>query len=362
MSIFKIKSSRSPRIDFNPSHMTSLSEERVRHVSRRILVRLMLRHFNVLLVGHIVLVASNGTREYTTRSSRGLSALNIKFYGGINEIGGNRILVEDGSTRIFLDYGMSFSRNQKFFEEFLKPRYSSVGLKDLLRLNLIHDLPGVYRTDLLQLMDKDVNKSPSINGIVLSHIHMDHSAFISLLDERIPIVCSSITNTYAKAILDVGNRALETEIYNFKRRPILNNRDEAIRRTFICPSSGKEIEVGDVKVTPFAVDHSVLGANGYVLKTRDSTIVYTGDLRLHGKATELTEKFIEAASNADPDVLLCEGTRIDELQSTSEQNVLDRSIETVRKSKGLVIADFAYRDLTRLKTFYDVAAKRIGNL
>lgn len=30
---------------------------------------------------------------------------------------------------------------------------------------------------------------------------------------------------------------------------------------------------------------------------------------------------------------------------------------TVRKSKGLVIADFAYRDLTRLKTFYDVAVK-----
>lgn len=36
---------------------------------------------------------------------------------------------------------------------------------------------------------------------------------------------------------------------------------------------------------------------------------------------------------------------IDELQNTTENDVLDRSVETVKKSKGLVIADFVYRDL-----------------
>jgi ribonuclease J len=105
------------------------------------------------------------------------------------------------------------------------------------------------------------------------------------------------------------------------------------------------------------VDHSALGANGYLLRTSSATIAYTGDLRLHGKATDLTEKFIEAASNAEPDVLLCEGTRINETQSTTENDVLTKSMQTIRKAKGLVIADFAYRDMTRLKTFYDVATK-----
>ncbi|MGD0327655.1 MAG: hypothetical protein ABSB21_03390 [Halobacteriota archaeon] len=31
------------------------------------------------------------------------------FYGGVNEIGGNKILLEDQGTRLFLDFGMSFS-------------------------------------------------------------------------------------------------------------------------------------------------------------------------------------------------------------------------------------------------------------
>jgi len=281
--------------------------------------------------------------------------VNVKFYGGVNEIGGNRILVQDGSTKLFLDYGMSFGRNEKFFEEFLQPRFASVGLKDLLRLQLVHDLPGTYRTDLVELMGREATRTPSIDGILLSHIHMDHSAYVSLLDERVPIVCSPITSTYAKAILGCGKRTMETEIYDFIRRP--NNRDDPVQRTFINANSGRELDIGNVKVTPYAVDHSVLGANAYLLKTRNATIAYTGDLRLHGKATDLTEKFIEAASNTEPDILLCEGTRINETQSTTENDVLAKSIETVRKSRGLVIADFAYRDMTRLKTFYDVAMK-----
>ena len=29
----------------------------------------------------------------------------VSFYGGVNEIGGNKILLEDNDTRIFLDFG-----------------------------------------------------------------------------------------------------------------------------------------------------------------------------------------------------------------------------------------------------------------
>ncbi|MGA3191794.1 MAG: hypothetical protein ABSD73_04670 [Candidatus Bathyarchaeia archaeon] len=30
----------------------------------------------------------------------------LAFYGGVNEIGGNKILIKDGDTRIFFDFGM----------------------------------------------------------------------------------------------------------------------------------------------------------------------------------------------------------------------------------------------------------------
>jgi ribonuclease J len=281
--------------------------------------------------------------------------MNIKFYGGINEIGGNRILIEDGSTRVFLDYGMSFSRHQKFFEEYLKPRYASTGLKDLLQLHLVHYLPGIYRSDLLKLIGKELHGEPSIDGALLSHIHLDHSALVSLLDERIPITCTGMTKTYANALLDVGTRSLETEICNFKRRPLINNREAPVDRTFQECQSGKEMKIGAITAIPYSVDHSVLGAVAYVLRTSSSTIVYTGDLRLHGRLGDQTEKFVEAAAQAEPDIMLCEGTRIDESDSTSEEYVRENSVKTVQDSKGLVIADFAFRDVTRLTTFYEIA-------
>jgi len=44
---------------------------------------------------------------------------NITFYGGVNEIGGNKILLEDKGTKIFIDFGRSFGLGDKFFEHFL---------------------------------------------------------------------------------------------------------------------------------------------------------------------------------------------------------------------------------------------------
>jgi ribonuclease J len=204
-------------------------------------------------------------------------------------------------------------------------------------------------------MGEPPHSEPSLTAVLLSHIHLDHSALISLLDERIPITCTEATQAYAKALLEVGTRGLETEIYNFKRRPLLNTRDDPIDRKFNFTQSGKEMKIGNILVTPCSVDHSVLGATAYIMRTRDGTIVYTGDLRFHGKLASLSEKFAETAAKAEPDIMLCEGTRINETENASEDFVRANSVKTIQDSKGLVIADFAFRDLTRLTTFYEIA-------
>ena len=43
----------------------------------------------------------------------------LTFLGGVNEIGGNKILLNDLDTQIFLDFGMSFNKRGQFFEEYL---------------------------------------------------------------------------------------------------------------------------------------------------------------------------------------------------------------------------------------------------
>ena len=280
---------------------------------------------------------------------------NIRFYGGVDEIGGNRILVEDEDKKIFLDFGMSFSKHAVFFEEYLKPRYSCSGMKDLLKLKLLHYVDGIYRKDLLCLIGKEPHSEPCINEVLLSHIHQDHSAYISLLDERIPISCSETSRSYAKAILEAGRRSLETEVYDFKKRPLIDRRCAPTPRIFNIRETEKPFKIDSITIKPFAVDHSVPGALAFMIHTSDKTIVYTGDLRLHGVRGNLTQKFIDEAAKEDVDTMLCEGTRISESESFSEKYVAENANAVISKCEHLVAADFAYKDLDRFMTFYNVA-------
>jgi len=47
----------------------------------------------------------------------------LTFHGGVEEIGGNKILLEDKDTKILLDFGMNFAERSKFYSEaWLSPR------------------------------------------------------------------------------------------------------------------------------------------------------------------------------------------------------------------------------------------------
>jgi ribonuclease J len=46
----------------------------------------------------------------------------ITFYGGKHEIGGNKFLIEDRETKIFLDFGMQMGKANQYFAEFVNPR------------------------------------------------------------------------------------------------------------------------------------------------------------------------------------------------------------------------------------------------
>lgn len=74
---------------------------------------------------------------------------------------------------------------------------------------------------------------------------------------------------------------------------------------------GEEVRVGEFKVKSFPVDHSIPGALSYLIDTPLGCIVYTGDLRLHGKKGYLSKSFIKESSRLHPRVLICEGTHPD---------------------------------------------------
>ena len=277
----------------------------------------------------------------------------LTFYGGVNEIGGNKILLEDKDTKVFLDFGMSFGKRGAYFDEFMSPRVST-GLKDFIEMGLVPNLQNVYRTDLLKMMDR-TDTETDIDAVLLSHAHADHADYISFLNENIPVYMGDTCKLILEAIQMRSASKFEREILSFKPRPT-DRKEDPIERDIQTFRTGDKFKIGSLEVEPIHVDHSVPGAYGFIIYTSSGPVVYTADIRLHGTNPKMTEDFIKKAVDVKPIALLAEGTRINDLESDeSEQKVYSECNTHVSNTDKLAIADFNFKDMDRLRTFYNIA-------
>lgn len=147
----------------------------------------------------------------------------ITLYGGVAEIGGNKILIETAPdafqplgethgndqpvrpTRLMLDFGLSFGNEKTFYTGFLQPRNLS-GIADLLKLGILPTLPGIYRDDLL-FESSLAPCSPTLDGVILSHAHADHVAHVPYLDPTIPIYATEVTLALLGYLQETGGDA-----------------------------------------------------------------------------------------------------------------------------------------------------------
>jgi len=288
----------------------------------------------------------------------------LVFYGGVNEIGGNKILLEDRDTRIFLDFGMSFKQSSLYFSEFLQPRKCN-GLGDFFATGLLPQITGIYRGDYLRHMGRK-QEEKTVDAVLLSHAHMDHAAYIHHLRPDIEIYMSRETWAILKTIQDTGsgsfNEYLEL-IPSFQIRPSkkgdgytkATKKDGTQPRTVKIIKPGEKTRVNDVEIIPYAVDHSLPGATSYLIHASEASILYTGDFRFHGYEGGKTLEMVEKASGEGVDVVLSEGTRITQRGGTREEDVYHKASEIIRETEGLVVINYPMRDLARFKTFYEIA-------
>lgn len=280
----------------------------------------------------------------------------LGFYGGVGEIGGSKLLLEDDDTRIFLDFGMSFGRRGSYYGDFLGPRTAN-GLGDFLEMGLVPDLKGLYRTDLLATVGRKA-EPPEIDAVLLSHAHLDHSRYISFLHEKIPVYCGETCHLILQALQEAGSRDIESEILDFKTRPITDRMATPVKREYRTFRTGQKLRIGGLEVEPVHVDHSIPGNYGFIIYTSAGAVVYTSDLRLHGTKPEMTREFIEKAKAADPMALICEGTRISEKsKGESEEKVRRESAAVVTETRKFAAADFNFKDVDRFRTFFEIAKK-----
>ena len=319
----------------------------------------------------------------------------ITCYGGVGQIGGNQFLLEDGATRLLFDFGTPYGQWNRFYEEYLKPR-PAAGLLDPLIMGLLPPLQGLYRAELEayapHLWERVKERQgyrtlEGVEGVLLSHAHLDHSGYITFLREEVPIYASAMTAFIAKAIQDTSGSDFEKEVCYYRPRQLrdgaLKTSQEPLRqRPFvfadapIVPAEAQAFwrrsplktgeltttapelpgdRVGGLPLRALAVNHSIYGATVFAVETSAGWVAFTGDLRLDWDDRK-TEHLIDTLKGLRLRALLCEGTRAgEEGTSVTEAQVAQQAQQEARKASGLVIADFGPRNVHRLKTFLAVA-------
>jgi ribonuclease J len=316
----------------------------------------------------------------------------ITVFGGAGEIGGNQILLEDPGGTLLFDFGKPIAAYHRLFYGQAAPS-AARGLHDLLSLGLLPPLRELYRPDLLH---PDWSPWPELGGgrpgrtdaLLLSHAHLDHCGSLPYVDPGVPVLTSAATAMVLRHLQEFGGSQLESE-YRYVRRRVLRNgalmagqrqheSDHRQRRIQIPtaepwdpvadlwaePSGNRpwteqpplrSDRVGRLDVRWFPVDHSMAGSGACAVRTEAGWVVYTGDLRRHGRQSGLTRAFAAAAAALRPVLLVAEGTNVLESASPSEWAVRDRIAEAIAGADGMVICTFSARNLDRLLGVYEAA-------
>lgn len=266
----------------------------------------------------------------------------ITFYKGLQEIGGTVVSVETEEAVCLFDFGFSDS---PWSDPKIRDRKETIPC-DYVRAGILPAIDGIYEAavaEKLGLRSYSDNTKPYF--FVISHMHIDHMGGLDMLDPEIPVYmsCDSL-NLY---------RGLD-------RQGELTFR---FHKNSIGIPYGECFSVGDLDITVLPVDHDCIGASGFLIRTPDGSICYTGDYRFHGFHPEITEDFGIRCRGAK--VLITEGVMasfedMDMLQVAApedmrrEESLLSETESICKQAKGIVIVNLYNRNVERVWMLHQV--------
>jgi len=164
----------------------------------------------------------------------GTGKLRITPLGGLDEIGGNMMIIENDNSALIIDVGMSFPDNQMHGVDILIPDFSY----------------------LRSIKDK-------VAGVIITHGHEDHIGAMPYLfkEMQFPIYGTSLP------LEMIGTKFDEHKIREHRKlfRPI---------------EKRKPIKIGDFEVEWMHITHSIIDSSALAIKSSVGTLIHTGDFKI----------------------------------------------------------------------------------
>lgn len=207
--------------------------------------------------------------------------MKIKIHRGARQIGGSCVEIATDVIRILLDIGLP-----------LEDGTTSRGQK---------------RTNKSQAEEQARKWCDGVDAVFISHYHGDHMGLIGAVPVDTPVYMSA--PALRAHILPQVIFAHEQDLKKRNLQPLF-----------------RPVEIGDLTIKPYRVDHSAYGAQAFLISDGQSTVFYSGDMRTHGLEASLLKKLPRQV-----DYMILEGTNILREYDNpiwSEQDVGDRFVES----------------------------------
>jgi len=255
--------------------------------------------------------------------------MQFKIHRGTKEIGGSCIEVWTDKTRIVLDFGMPlvFPDNPAYD---LQKLYD-YSIDQLIGFGLLPEIQGLY-----------LSKERPVNGLFISHAHMDHYGLIDFIRPDLEVFLGAPTHELIKI----------TSLFSGKTRDLK-------RCNYF--KSAEPLSIGDIIVTPYLMDHSAFDAYAFLIESEGKSIFYSGDFRKHGRKPNAFYWFTHNCLK-NVDFLLLEGTSIgrSEKVSLSEPEIESIFSREFSKHKFTMVYSSG-QNIDRLVSIYK-ACKNAGRI
>ncbi|WP_239431805.1 MBL fold metallo-hydrolase [Sporosarcina sp. ACRSL] len=252
----------------------------------------------------------------------------IQFYAGLKTIGGTIFEVTYKNERLIADFGVVFQNNLLKGVQ-LRPQHV---ISDLKRLGVLPAIPNLFATDEIK----------GDTTIAISHLHLDHIGLLQYVHPEIPIIMSEESKTLYGHLHAIGEESVDVE-GQVKSVPF-----------------HQPIQVSaNIQVEFFPVNHDAPGTSAMRITTPDTTIVYTGDVRLHEDDVDTANLPNVAGS---PDILIIETTNVQEEfldKNPVIQSEADELIPALLKiDSPSIVFNIYHRNVKRLEILIEAARQK----